>query len=280
MGRIPLRPLLQPLAVATFFAAGLVLLLPPRAGADPAPAIQVITQPSATPVTPQPAATQPGAAQALQRTPEEQANLLMAQRHYQAAIEAYKKAPTDSAPVWNKMGIAYQAMLMPNQAMHCYLTAFKLDPKNGDVLNNLGTVYVSFKDYRTAERYYRKALKLEPTSAIIFKNLGTDLLMRRKYKKGGQMYAKAVAIDPLIFQAGSGYSVADPTPTQTRGAMNYYMAKTCARAGMKGSAVEYLRKALDEGYTNPQKIAADGEFASLRGLPAFEQLLAEQKQHP
>jgi hypothetical protein len=34
--------------------------------------------------------------------------------------------------------------------------------------------------------------------------------------------------------------------------------------------------ALNEGYTNPKKIEADGEFASLRGIPAFEQLLAAQ----
>ena len=41
-------------------------------------------------------------------------------------------------------------------------------------------------------------------------------------------------------------------------------------------AIEYLRSALNEGFTNPKKIVADSEFAGLRGLPAFEQLLAGQ----
>jgi hypothetical protein len=58
--------------------------------------------------------------------------------------------------------------------------------------------------------------------------------------------------------------------------MNYYLAKGCVRAGMKDQAIEYLRMALNEGFTTAKKITADSEFASLRGIPAFEQLLAEQ----
>jgi hypothetical protein len=47
---------------------------------------------------------------------------------------------------------------------------------------------------------------------------------------------------------------------------------------MKECAIDYLRMALNEGFTDPKKIEADSEFASLRGVPAFEQLLASQKQ--
>ena len=44
----------------------------------------------------------------------------MAHQRYQAAIEAYKKAPQDSAAVWNKMGIAYQMMFNLEDAIRCY----------------------------------------------------------------------------------------------------------------------------------------------------------------
>jgi pentatricopeptide repeat protein len=60
--------------------------------------------------------------------------------------------------------------------------------------------------------------------------------------------------------------------------MNYYMAKGCVRAGMPDRAIEYLRMALKEGCTSPKKIIADNEFATLHGLPAFEELLASQTQ--
>ena len=58
--------------------------------------------------------------------------------------------------------------------------------------------------------------------------------------------------------------------------MHYYMARGCVSAGNSECAIQNLRLALNEGYTNPQKIAGDNSFASLRELPAFQQLIAAQ----
>ena len=208
---------------------------------------------------------------------EESGDLLMAYKRYQAAIAVYKTAPHDSADVWNKMGIAYQMMYNFPEAARCYEASLKINPNSAHVLNNMGTISVSLKDYKSAEKYYRRALKLDPRSAVVMKNLGTDLLARHKYKEGGKVYAAALAIDPGIFDSQSNPRMEDPTSVQSRGAMNFYMAKTCVRAGMNDRAIEYLRMALNDGFTSPKKIAADNEFAGLRGLPAFEQLLAEQR---
>jgi len=218
------------------------------------------------------------AAQTPQPTPEQLGDALMAHQRYQAAIEAYKKTPRRDAVVWNKMGIAYQLMLDLTDAMHCYKTSHKLDPKNANVLNNLGTVYDALKDYHLAERMYRKALKIDSQSALIRKNLGTNLLAQHKYEKGWQEYQVAIKIDPAIFQTTSRPRVENPASISDRGAMNYYMAKGCVKAGMPQQAIQYLRLALDEGFTSPKKIIADNEFATLHGLPAFEELLASQTQ--
>jgi hypothetical protein len=59
--------------------------------------------------------------------------------------------------------------------------------------------------------------------------------------------------------------------------MNYYMALGCARSGHTDCALEYLRMALDEGFTSRKKVAAEVEFASLRDNPTFQQLIAEQR---
>jgi tetratricopeptide (TPR) repeat protein len=211
-----------------------------------------------------------------QQTPEQIGDALFSQKHYQAAIEAFNKAPRDSAEVWNKMGISYQLMLDTEDALRCYLESLKLDPRNAVVLNNLGTIYASLKDYRTAEHYYRKALQLDPNSAVFFKNLGTDLLMRGKYKQGGKLYAAAIAIDPHAFDRSTSLQITDSTSTANRGAMNYYLARTCAHAGLNDRAIEYLRMAVNEGFVTPKKVMEDSEFTSLRGIPAFEQILAPQ----
>jgi tetratricopeptide (TPR) repeat protein len=211
-------------------------------------------------------------------TPEDVGDAMMSHQRYQAAIEAYKQGPRSSAELWNKMGIAYQLMFNQDEASHCYQTSLRLDPKNSSVINNLGTVYDSEKEYGNAERLYRKAIKLEPRSGLIYKNLGTNLLAQHKYKKGWEMYQEALKIDPNIFKSSDSPRVQNPASVEDRGAMNYYMAKGCLRAGMNDCAIDYLRMALNEGFTSPKKIEADSEFAGLHGTPAFQQLLAEQKE--
>jgi tetratricopeptide (TPR) repeat protein len=213
----------------------------------------------------------------VQPTPEQVGDALMAHQRYQAAIEAYKKVPDPDASVLNKTGIAYQLMLNIQDAMRCYQASLKLDPKNPNVLNNLGTTYDAAKQYRTAEKLYRKALKIDPRSALIHKNLGTNLLAQHKYERGWESYKAALAIDTTIFDHNTRPRVENPASVTERGAMNYYMAKGCARAGKPERAIQYLRAAINEGFTNPKKVSADAEFASLHGIPEFDALVAQER---
>jgi tetratricopeptide (TPR) repeat protein len=218
----------------------------------------------------------PAAQPSQQLTPEQLGDSLVAHQRYQAAIAAYAKAPQMTASLWNKMGIAYQMMFNSRDATRCYRESLKLDPRNPHVLNNLGTVYASQKAYSQADRMYRKALKLDPRSAIILKNLGTDQLTEKKYNKGWESYQQALAINPQIFADHLGPTVENPSNVEDRGAMNYYMALGCARAGYADCALQYLRLALDEGFIDRKKVAASTEFASLRSNEAFQKLLDEQ----
>ncbi|HEY1806706.1 MAG TPA: tetratricopeptide repeat protein [Terracidiphilus sp.] len=266
---------MQGLSVAAFFAISLTIprILPAQAGdqtkpaTNPAPA-QAATRP-ADQSTPPAARTPP--------TPEQIGDSLTARQHYQAAIDAYSKAQERTAAIWNKMGVAYQMMFNSKDAARCYNESLRLDPTKSQVLNNLATVYASLKEYGQAERLYRKALRFDPHSALILKNLGTNMLAEHKYNKGWEAYQQALAIDPEIFSDHDSPSVDDPSSIEDRGAMNYYMAAGCARAGYADCALQYLRRALDEGFTTRKKVANDVEFASLRTNPAFKQLIEEQQ---
>jgi tetratricopeptide (TPR) repeat protein len=240
---------------------------PPAQTLAPAPSQTTTLAPSPAPIA---------AAPQFQPTPEQLGDSLLAQKRYQAAIEAFKKVSPESADVWNKMGISYQMMFNVDEAERCYERSLKLNPKNARVLNNLASVYDAHKELSNAERLYHKALRYEPKSAMILRNLGTNLLAQHKYKKGWEDYQAALAIDPDVFGDNVGPRIDNPASIQERGAMNYYMARGCVRAGQNDRAIEYLRMALNEGYTNPKKIQADSEFAILHGNPAFELLLASQ----
>lgn len=230
---------------------------------------------------PSPPPGQPAAADSVQPkkqpTPEEMGDSLSARQRYQAAIAAYEKAPERSASVWNKMGIDYQMMFNLKEALHCYKESLKIDSHNSQVLNNVATVYASLKEYGQADKMYRKALKYDPESALIYKNMGTNLLAEHKYDRGWDAYKRAIALDPQIFSDHSSPTVENPASVQERGAMNYYMALGCVRAGYADCALQYLRMAMDEGFISRKKVAADAEFASLRDNPAFQQLLKEEE---
>jgi tetratricopeptide (TPR) repeat protein len=233
------------------------------------PLAQAPAQPNATTPLVLPAPATPP-------TPEELGDSLSGHQRYQAAIAAYSKVTDPSAELWNKLGIAYQMMFNPKDAIRCYTASLKLDPRNATVLNNLATVYDSLKQYGTAERYYRKAIKIDPHSALVFRNLGSNQLAQHKAKKGWEAYQAALKINPQIFETRYGASVQNPASAQERGAMHYYMAKGCVSAGNPACAIQNLRLALNEGFTNPKRIADDGSFASLRELPDFQQLIAAQ----
>jgi tetratricopeptide (TPR) repeat protein len=250
---------------------------PAQAPADPSSQPAAPAQAPAQSAVPAPAPAPPIIViPTIQPTPEQVGDAQAIHQHYQAAIAAYSKATEFTPALWNKMGIAYQMMFNVKDAIRCYNASLKLDPKNAQVLNNMATVYDSQKQYGAGERYYRKALKIDPRSALILRNLGSNLLAQRKYKKGMEAYQTAQAIDPQIFEDHGGASVQNPTSVEHRGAVHYYMARTCASAGKPECAILNLRRALNEGFTNPKKIAGDGSFFGLRDLPEFQQLIAAQ----
>jgi tetratricopeptide (TPR) repeat protein len=210
-------------------------------------------------------------------TAEESGDLQLARKHYQAAIQSYRQISTPTAITWNKIGMANQQMFNMPEAKKSYEAALRLSPKNADVINNLGTVYFAQRDYGAAERLYKRAIKANPKAPLIYKNLGTVMLAQDKFKKGWDYYQQALNLDPDVFEHESQFRIEEPTAAIKRGAMNYYLAKSYLRAGLPDKAVNYLRMAIDQGYTDRKKVFADTEFASLHDVQSFQQLIADQQ---
>lgn len=209
---------------------------------------------------------------------ERAGDLMMIQRRYQAAIEAYRRIPEPSAAVWNRLGIAYQMLYNFKQASRCYQESLRLKPDDPKVLNNMGTVFDAQERYADAERMYRKSILADPQTALVYKNLGAVLLAQRNFKEGAKAYQTALSLDPHIFQEGNRLSVRNPRTTRDRGAMSYFAAISCARAGLNSCAIDNLRLAFNEGFANPRSVESGDDFTALRNLPEFRQLLAEQQQ--
>lgn len=210
-------------------------------------------------------------------SPETLGDLMMIHQRYLAAIEAYQRAPHDSAVVWNKLGIAYQHMYALDMAKLQYEKSLELNPKYAAAINNLGTVYYGEHNYRKAEAYYRKALRLEPNCASFYSNLGTAFFADRNYKHGIQAYRKAFSIDPEVFIGDPLERVAEMGPAEEQATLNYALAQMYAQAGMADAAIHYLRMAFMDGFNDDKKLMTDNSFAALKKTQQFQLLMTEER---
>jgi tetratricopeptide (TPR) repeat protein len=212
-----------------------------------------------------------------QLPPESRGDVLMAQRQYVAAIKAYREAPGNSAVVWNKIGIAWQHLFAIDEAKLAYNRALRIKPRYPEAINNLGTIYYAKKNYKKAEKLYRRALKLMPHSATVYNNLGAAYFAQGKFRQGAEAYRSAFAIDPAVFSADSFQGIPELGSSAQQARQNYCLAELFARAGMTDRAIEYLRKAFDEGFSDRKRLMKDRDFTSLRNTAAFAQLTGQKK---
>lgn len=212
-------------------------------------------------------------------TPELRCDIMMARKLYRDAVDCFKAGSGASAVMANKTGIAYHQLADMDNARKYYERAIKLSPSYAEAINNLGTVYYARKSYRRAISQYHKALELRPGFAPFLANLGTAYFARRQYAQASMAYFQALSVDPDVFERRStqGTAVQDQT-VEERAKYHYYVAKTYAQAGVKDRAIQYIRKALEEGFKDREKFLKDPEFMVLREDPEFKQLMAtEQK---
>jgi tetratricopeptide (TPR) repeat protein len=206
---------------------------------------------------------------------EMRGDIYMARKMYREAIDMYRQGPA-TAVLTNKIGIAFHQMLLLKLAKKNYERAIKLDPKYAEAINNLGTIYYSQKSYRRAISSYKRALRYSPPSASIYSNLGTAYFARRDYKRATQCYQQALELDPDVFEHHSSFGTLMLERTvEERAKFHLYLAKMYAKSGASDRALIYLRKALEEGIKEREKIPEIPEFATLKTDPLFKQLMLQ-----
>jgi len=208
-------------------------------------------------------------------TPEMRGDIFMARKMYREAAQAYQDGGPVSAVLLNKTGIAYHQMMELGLAEKYYRAAIKANPTYAEAINNLGTIYYARKSYRRAIGEYKRALRLTPKSASVWSNIGTGYFARKDYKKAWDSWQEALTLDPEVFEHRSSQGVLlQERSVEERAKFHYYLAKTYAKAGMNDRALMYIRKAIEEGFKERKKFQEEPEFAALKELPEFKELLA------
>jgi tetratricopeptide (TPR) repeat protein len=206
---------------------------------------------------------------------ETRGDIFMARKQYSDAIDMYRKSDPKSAVVENKIGIAFHQMQRLDQARKYYEKAIKLKADYPEAINNLGTVFYSEKSYRRAVVCYKRALRFSPKSAAMMANLGMAYFARHDYDRATEMFALAVATDPMVFERHGQYGeLLQERSVEEMAKFHLFLAKVHAKNGENEQAIMYLRKALEEGVKDRNKIPDMPEFAALKTDAAFVELMA------
>ena len=202
-----------------------------------------------------------------------QKNFLDAMDYFRAALPKNPKSPS----LFNKIGIVQLQTQHLKDAKKSFERATKLDKKFADGYNNLGVTYYYEKKYGKAIKLYTKAIELREDAASYFNNLGAAYFAKKDFEKAVLAYAKAVQLDPDVLERSSrtGVSAQLPKP-EDRARYDFVIARLYAKQGLTERALQYLRRAMEEGYKDMKVVYKDADFADLRKDPRFTELMASK----
>ncbi|HUO18092.1 MAG TPA: tetratricopeptide repeat protein [Verrucomicrobiae bacterium] len=209
---------------------------------------------------------------------EKKADQLRVSKLFLDALDYYHAAlakEPSSARLLNKIGITELMMQRYREAKKSFEKSIKADHTFADAYNNLGVVFYENRKYAPAIKEYRKAIVIDGNSASFYNNLGAALFSKKEFEPAVQAYQRALELDPDVFERTSrgGVQAQLPSP-EDRARYDYTVAKLYAKMGLDDQSLEYLRKAMEEGYKDFNDVYKDAEFAQVRKDKRFAELIA------
>lgn len=259
--------------------------LPKTSARDPQP------QPQTTPRSSDPAAVMvqgpqvppPSVADASAQELENLGDEQRTKKAFNDALEYYRLAmkKADSAELHNKSGIAYLQMLRLKAAEKEFNHAIEMNHDYAEAINNLGVVFYMRKKYPKAIGEYERALKLNDGAASFHSNLGMAYFEKKEFEQASAELVRALELDPQIFERQTlGGIAARMAAPEDRARYYYTLAKIYARQGGYDRSLEYLKKAVEQGYPHIKDVYTDDAFAGVRKDPRFATVMAKTEPLP
>jgi tetratricopeptide (TPR) repeat protein len=209
---------------------------------------------------------------------------------------AAAKNPKNAA-VLNKIGIVQLQLVRYPEARKSFEAAIRVNRGYADAHNTLGVTYYlqesakeaakirsgssssswSSGDFGRAIKEYRKAIKLQEGSASFYSNIGTAYFAKKDFVKAVASYSKALELDPDVFEHTSRIGVAAQASSPgDRAEYFFLLARMYAKSGSTERSLSYLRRAMEDGYKDFNKVFRDEEFAAVRNDPRFTALMSHK----
>lgn len=209
---------------------------------------------------------------------EQQADQLRSDKAFLDALDYYRAAlakKPNNALLYNKIGITELVLRRYRGAKKDFERALKNDRAYADAYNNLGVIYYIDKNYGKAIKQYQRAIDLRKDSASYYSNLGAAYFSKKEFEKAIDAYNQALQLDPEVLERTSHAGVtAQMARPEDQATYDYVLAKLYAKMGVNDRSLQYLRRAMEEGYKDINSVYKDTEFTELRKDPRFSELMA------
>lgn len=229
-----------------------------------------------------------------------------AEKHYRIALEidnSLVEAHVNLAALLEKRGNSDLALAQ-------YRKAIELKPTYASPHNNIGNIFAQRQDFQTAILHYREAVRLDPAFDDAHANLGIALLRAGALVDAEQQFQLALKINPANHRAREGLQLTRSTkeppgkasPEELhREAIEhaawgdyakaaelfkkildivpsepgtcYNIACMYAKMGRIPESIEWLSKAIQNGYDNWNAIKNDPDLDNIRESDAFKALV-------
>ncbi len=175
--------------------------------------------------------------------------------------------------IFNKLSITYSRLSRWDEAERAVKRAIGLAPRYAYAYNTWGIIELARHNGKAATRRIKKALDIEPRVASFYANLGHSYMQSGKYREGSKAYQKALELDPNVFNRPDAIQVQYPSNDISTPERNYQMAKFFAEYGDKDSCLQYLGKALADGFSDQKRLSEEKAFDKLRADKDFQNLV-------
>jgi tetratricopeptide (TPR) repeat protein len=192
-------------------------------------------------------------------------DIAFSRKDYYAALIKYLEAVRinpKSEYLYNRLGIAYSQLKFYGEAITAFRLSIELNPKYPYAYNNIGSVYFAQNNLRKAEKYFKKGINLKDDEASFHMNLGSLYLERKKKDKAMAEWHKSLSLDPEIFSKRSAASLSSSGSSLME--RYYFLARIFAVTGNVEAAIENLKLAITNGFTDVDSINKHRDFDPVR----------------
>jgi tetratricopeptide (TPR) repeat protein len=184
-------------------------------------------------------------------------------------LEAVRLNPNNEF-LYNRMGITYSQLRYYSEAVEAFKRSIQLNSKYAYAVNNLGSVYFAQKQLKKAEKCFKKAIGMKVDEASFYMNLGSLYFERKKTVQAMALWRKGMAMDPNTLSKNAAVNLATSSPSKER---NYLIARIYASAGDTAKAIEHLKQAITDGFTDIDAIATQPDFDPIRKDEQFVEFM-------